>query len=57
MHALIAAAHERRLHALICAIDAPNAGSIALRRRLGFQQVGTLPRMPLKTADRPPRWR
>ena len=48
MQALIGAAQERQLHALVGAIDATNAGSIALHRRLGFQHVGTLPQVGFK---------
>jgi phosphinothricin acetyltransferase len=48
MRSLIAAARERQLHALIGAIDASNAGSIALHQRLGFQHVGTLPQVGFK---------
>lgn len=48
MQALIAAARERQLHALVGAIDASNAGSIALHQRLGFRHVGTLPQVGFK---------
>lgn len=48
MQALIAAARERGVHALIGGIDASNAGSIALHQRLGFQHVGTLPQVGFK---------
>lgn len=48
MQALIAAAHDRQLHALVGAIDATNEGSIALHRRMGFQHVGTLPQVGFK---------
>lgn len=36
------------VHALIGAIDAANAGSIALHERLGFRHVGTLPQVGFK---------
>ena len=48
MRALIDAARARQLHALVGAIDASNAGSIALHQRLGFQHVGTLPQVGFK---------
>lgn len=48
MQALIAAARENKLHALMGAIDATNAGSIALHERLGFRHVGTLPQVGFK---------
>lgn len=48
MQALIAAARENDLHALIGGIDATNAGSIALHERLGFTHVGTLPQVGFK---------
>jgi phosphinothricin acetyltransferase len=48
MQALIEAARERGLHALVGAIDADNAGSIALHERLGFQRVGTMPQVGFK---------
>lgn len=48
MQALIAAARDRQLHALVGAIDATNAGSIALHQRLGFRHVGTLPQVGFK---------
>lgn len=48
MHALIAAARENQLHAMMGAIDASNSGSIALHERLGFQHVGTLPQVGFK---------
>ncbi len=48
MQALIAAARENDVHAMVGAIDATNAGSIALHARLGFQHVGTLPQVGFK---------
>ncbi len=48
MQALIAAARQREVHALIGGIDASNAGSIALHQRLGFKHVGTLPQVGFK---------
>ena len=48
MEALIAAARQRDVHALIGGIDASNAGSIALHERLGFRHVGTLPQVGFK---------
>ena len=48
MQALVAAAREQDLHAMVGAIDASNAGSIALHERLGFKPVGTLPQVGFK---------
>ncbi len=48
MQALMAAARAQNLHALMGAIDASNAGSIALHERLGFKHVGTLPQVGFK---------
>lgn len=48
MQALIAAARERDVHAMVGGIDASNAGSIALHERLGFRHVGTLPQVGFK---------
>jgi len=48
MQALIAAARQSDLHAMIGAIDAANSGSIALHERLGFKPVGTLPQVGFK---------
>lgn len=48
MQALIEAARARDVHALVGAIDAGNAGSIALHERLGFRRVGTLPQVGFK---------
>jgi L-amino acid N-acyltransferase YncA len=40
--ALVAAARERDLHTMVGVIDAENAASIALHRRLGFACCGTV---------------
>lgn len=48
MQALIAAAREHDVHAMVGGIDAANAGSIALHERLGFKHVGTLPQVGFK---------
>jgi len=48
MQALVEAARQRNVHAMIGAIDASNAGSIALHERLGFKHVGTLPQVGFK---------
>jgi phosphinothricin acetyltransferase len=48
MQALIAAARQNDVHAMIGGIDATNAGSIALHERLGFKHVGTLPQVGFK---------
>lgn len=48
MRALITAARENNLHAMVGAIDAANAGSIALHEGLGFRLVGTLPQVGFK---------
>lgn len=48
MQALIAAARERDVHAMIGGIDAGNSTSIALHERLGFRHVGTLPQVGFK---------
>lgn len=48
MQALIAAARTQQMHALVGAIDAANAGSIALHEALGFRLVGTLPQVGFK---------
>ncbi len=42
MHALIAQARVQERHVLIGGIDAANAASIALHRKLGFVHAGTL---------------
>lgn len=48
MQALMAEARQRDVHAMVGAIDASNAGSIALHERLGFRHVGTLPQVGFK---------
>lgn len=48
MQALIAAARQHGVHAMIGGIDASNAASIALHQRLGFKHVGTLPEVGFK---------
>jgi len=48
VQALIEAARERNVHAMIGGIDATNTGSIALHERLGFRHVGTLPQVGFK---------
>lgn len=48
MQALIAAARQHGVHAMIGGVDATNAGSIALHERLGFKHVGTLPQVGFK---------
>ena len=48
MQALIAAARQNDVHAMIGGIDATNAGSIALHERLDFKHVGTLPQVGFK---------
>ncbi|ODU50806.1 MAG: GNAT family N-acetyltransferase [Thiobacillus sp. SCN 63-374] len=48
MLALIAAARQRDVHAMVGGIDATNSGSIALHERLGFRHVGTLPQVGFK---------
>lgn len=48
MQALIEAARARDVHAMVAAIDATNAASIALHERLGFRHVGTLPQVGFK---------
>ena len=48
MQALIAAARQNDVHAIIGGIDATNAGSIALHERLGFRHVGTLTQVGFK---------
>ena len=42
IQALIAAAGERGVHAMLGGIDASNAGSIALHESLGFKHAGTI---------------
>ncbi len=48
MEAIIEEARLNDVHALVGAIDAANAGSIALHQRLGFQSVGLLPQVGFK---------
>ncbi len=48
MQALVDAARQHGVHAMVGAIDADNAGSIALHEQLGFQRVGTLPQVGFK---------
>ncbi|WP_043007727.1 GNAT family N-acetyltransferase [Comamonas testosteroni] len=49
MDLLIAEARQRGdVHALVGAIDAANAGSIALHKRLGFESVGLMPQVGFK---------
>jgi phosphinothricin acetyltransferase len=48
MQELIATARQNNLHAMVGAIDAANAASIALHHRLGFQHVGNLPQVGFK---------
>ena len=48
VRALIEAARAQGLHALVGAIDASNAGSLALHAKLGFERVGTLPQVGFK---------
>lgn len=48
MQALVEAARQREVHALMGGIDARNAASIALHQRLGFRHVGTLPQVGFK---------
>jgi phosphinothricin acetyltransferase len=48
MRELVAAGQRNGIHAMIGAIDATNAGSIALHERFGFSRVGTLPQVGFK---------
>lgn len=48
MQALMAAARQREVHAMVGGIDATNEGSIALHKRMGFEHVGTLPQVGFK---------
>jgi len=45
---LIDEAGERDVHVLVAGIDADNAGSLALHRRLGFQEVARMPEVGRK---------
>ena len=48
LEAIVAEAQAREVHVLVGAIDAQNAGSIALHERLGFEHAGTLPQVGFK---------
>nr|WP_312988309.1 N-acetyltransferase family protein [Comamonas koreensis] len=48
MEAIIDEARKQDVHALVGAIDADNAGSIALHERLGFKSVGLMPQVGFK---------
>lgn len=48
MQALIQAATQGEVHAMMGGIDATNLASIALHERLGFKHVGTLPQVGFK---------
>ena len=48
LQAIVDEAQRRDVHAMVGAIDASNAGSIALHERLGFRHVGTLPQVGFK---------
>jgi phosphinothricin acetyltransferase len=48
LSALIARAQRQQLHVLVGAIDAGNAASIALHRKLGFVHAGTLRQVGFK---------
>lgn len=49
MELLIAEARQRGdVHVLVGVIDAANAGSIALHKRLGFESVGLMPQVGFK---------
>ncbi|HEY9208643.1 GNAT family N-acetyltransferase [Acidovorax sp.] len=48
MHQLISRAKASQVHVLIGCIDASNAGSIALHKRLGFTHSGTFPEVGFK---------
>lgn len=48
MQALVGAARERDVHAMLGGIDASNGASIALHEKLGFRHVGTLPQVGFK---------
>jgi phosphinothricin acetyltransferase len=46
--ALLAAAQAQGLHVMVAGIDAANAGSLELHRRLGFADAGVLPEVGYK---------
>ena len=48
MQAIIDAARNQQVHAIVGAIDAANTTSIALHEKLGFRHVGTLPQVGFK---------
>lgn len=48
MQALIAAAREQGVYAMMGGIDASNSGSVSLHESLGFRHVGTLPEVGFK---------
>lgn len=48
MQQLIDAARQADLHAMVGAIDAHNASSVALHTSLGFQLVGSMPQVGFK---------
>lgn len=48
MQILIDEARQRDVHVMVGAIDAANAGSIALHVQLGFQSVGLMPQVGFK---------
>ena len=48
MRELMARARANDVHAMVGAIDAANAGSIALHESLGFERVGMLPQVGFK---------
>ena len=48
MRALIVAARQRNVHAMIGGIDATNTASIALHEHLGFKHAGTLSQVGFK---------
>ncbi len=48
LEALVANARQQDVHAMVGAIDADNAASIALHETLGFRHLGTLPEVGYK---------
>ncbi len=48
MHELIACARRAGKHVMVGAIEAGNTASIALHRRLGFEEVGRMPQVGTK---------